>query len=141
MRKIFTDPIPTFAAFILGALFGSGSVWSFFESNRRDTEIQIDQLRLSSEIREKLSKMANESLELQKKRLELLTTAEVSQAERESPERRADELLRRLEVLALDATAIEMQLANIERREPRNLAVMSAYPRPEPPALISVTVK
>jgi hypothetical protein len=91
-------------------------------------EVTIEQLRISTEMRENLARKQGESLALYKAVADLfrdvdMVTLPPSQADR--MRRDIKEKIRRLYFLADDAKSIESQLAVVEHRKARKLEVMT----------------
>jgi hypothetical protein len=116
-------------SFVLGALFGSGAIWSFLNYRQRSKEIALTSATSIAGLQRDLT---NKLLELMAKCDEYADVRD-GKLSVDIPDNRLLQLKEHIEILRHDVVSCEARLAKLEDRSARNLKV--DYMRPEPPRL------
>jgi hypothetical protein len=113
--------------FLIGAIFGSGALWSFLRVRYRKKTYILNETKLSLELRselfEKLLKLIAKS--------ERVENVMYGKEKVDNPPNELKKLKSQIELLSSDIIAIEKRLAKIEGRKPRDINLK--YVRPKPP--------
>jgi len=119
--------LPKVVFFLIGAIFGSGGLWSLLRHRYQQKTYVLEETKLSSELRNDLSD----------KLIKLIQKSERYADVKEGKVKVAvlsnelSQLNSQIELLKSDIVALEERLAKIERREPRDIKLK--FVPPEPP--------
>jgi len=114
--------------FLFGSIVGSGALWSYLSWVTETQKAEMERLRTSSDVRRQLNERLSESRDLLYLTFDLSTCDKASA--RYSVDRCGQQTVDRLKLLNSDIIEIEAQLAQIERRPPRDLNLTLPLPPP-----------
>ena len=130
-----TDVWRNVILFVVGGVFGSGSLWAFLEYRQRGKEVELSSAVSISELQKDLTDKLLELIS----RSEEYSDVRDGRIEVEIPENKLMQLYAHIEILQGDIRSCEDRLSRLENRPPRKINV--EYIRPEPPNGVRVVLR
>ena len=111
---------------IIGIIFGSGGLWSFFRTRYQKKSYRLEETKLASE----LSSDVSEKLIVLMQKSERYTDVRDGKVTVDILPNELKKLDLQIELLKGDITVLEKRLAQIEGREPRDISLNFIHPAP-----------
>jgi len=114
-------------SFFIGTLLGSGAIWQWFNVNLAEAQLELNKQKHIIELRDKIEDSLFKINRLSRESLNIKGSSKISEFKK-------NQIKSESELLIQDLMEFEKQLAKLENRATRHIAIPSPFPDKIPPS-------